>query len=188
VPLFLLGPPFFPIVLFGSTTLLTGMTCNSLHMQWPLTSQFHGSVSQREQLVFRYGSNSMPKFCSILALLKVRTLHIIHPRSGMRVTGWVCETNHPNICPNPFLSKLFHNSLHGKNKPKFIKTVSTCGDSNLWVVRSNLARNQTGSFDSNRRLSICVLVETQNSCKQTCSGYRLHLRRFEPMGRGIESR
>jgi hypothetical protein len=31
--------------------LLTGMTCNSLHMQWPLTSQLHGSVSQREQLV-----------------------------------------------------------------------------------------------------------------------------------------
>jgi hypothetical protein len=29
-------------------------------MQWPLTSQLHGSVSQREQLVFIYGSNSMP--------------------------------------------------------------------------------------------------------------------------------
>jgi hypothetical protein len=27
-------------------------------MQWPLTSQSHGSFSQREQLVFRYGSNS----------------------------------------------------------------------------------------------------------------------------------
>jgi hypothetical protein len=38
--------------------LLTGMTGISLHMQWPLTSQSHGSVSQREQLVFRYGSNS----------------------------------------------------------------------------------------------------------------------------------
>jgi hypothetical protein len=32
--------------------LLTGMTGISLHMQWPLTSQLHGSVSQREQLVF----------------------------------------------------------------------------------------------------------------------------------------
>jgi hypothetical protein len=52
VPLLLLGPPFFPIILFGSTTLLTGMTDISLHMQWPLTSQSHGSVSQREQLVF----------------------------------------------------------------------------------------------------------------------------------------
>jgi hypothetical protein len=31
-----------------------------LHMQWPLTSQLHGSVSQREQLVFCYGSNSTP--------------------------------------------------------------------------------------------------------------------------------
>jgi hypothetical protein len=29
-------------------------------MQWPLTSQLHGSVSQTEQLVFHYGSNSMP--------------------------------------------------------------------------------------------------------------------------------
>jgi hypothetical protein len=32
--------------------LLTGMTGISLHMQWPLTSQSHGSVSQREQLAF----------------------------------------------------------------------------------------------------------------------------------------
>jgi hypothetical protein len=30
----------------------------SLHMQWPLTSQSRGSVSQREQLFFCYGSNS----------------------------------------------------------------------------------------------------------------------------------
>jgi hypothetical protein len=36
------------------------MTGNSLHIQWPLTSELHGSVSQREQLVFRYGSNSTP--------------------------------------------------------------------------------------------------------------------------------
>jgi hypothetical protein len=52
VLLLLLGPPFFPIMLFGSTTLLTGMTGISLHMQWPLTSQSHGSDSQRDQLVF----------------------------------------------------------------------------------------------------------------------------------------
>jgi hypothetical protein len=31
--------------------LLTRMTGNSLRMQRPLTSQLHGSVSQREQLV-----------------------------------------------------------------------------------------------------------------------------------------
>jgi hypothetical protein len=36
VPLLLLGPPFFPIILLGSTTLLTGMTGISLHVQWPL--------------------------------------------------------------------------------------------------------------------------------------------------------
>jgi hypothetical protein len=44
VPLLLLGPPFFPIILFGYKTLLTGMTGISLHMQWPLTSQSHGSL------------------------------------------------------------------------------------------------------------------------------------------------
>jgi hypothetical protein len=49
VPLLLLGPPFFPIILFGSTTLLPRMTGDSLHMQWPLTSQSHGNVSLREQ-------------------------------------------------------------------------------------------------------------------------------------------
>jgi hypothetical protein len=37
VPLLLLDTPFFLIIRFGSTTLLTGMTGNSLHMQWPLT-------------------------------------------------------------------------------------------------------------------------------------------------------
>jgi hypothetical protein len=36
------------------------MTGISFHMQWPLTSQLHGSVSQREQLVFHYGSISTP--------------------------------------------------------------------------------------------------------------------------------
>jgi hypothetical protein len=40
VPLLLLGPPFFQIILFG-------MTGISLHTQWPLTFQSHGSVSQR---------------------------------------------------------------------------------------------------------------------------------------------
>jgi hypothetical protein len=43
VPLLLLGPPFFPIILFLSITLLTRMTGISLHTQKPLTSQSHGS-------------------------------------------------------------------------------------------------------------------------------------------------
>jgi hypothetical protein len=42
VPLLLLGPPFFLIILFLSTTLLTWMTGISLHAQWPLASQSHG--------------------------------------------------------------------------------------------------------------------------------------------------
>jgi hypothetical protein len=41
-------PSIFPIILFGSTTLLTKMTGNSLHMQGPQTSQSHGSVSYRQ--------------------------------------------------------------------------------------------------------------------------------------------
>jgi hypothetical protein len=38
----------FPNIIFMFTTLLVGITGISLHMQWPLTSQF----SQREQLFF----------------------------------------------------------------------------------------------------------------------------------------
>jgi hypothetical protein len=41
--LLLLGPSFFLVILFLSTTLLTKMTGRSLHMQWPLVSQSHGS-------------------------------------------------------------------------------------------------------------------------------------------------
>jgi hypothetical protein len=37
-------PSVFPIILFFSTTLSTGMTGFSLHMLWPLTSQSHGSI------------------------------------------------------------------------------------------------------------------------------------------------
>jgi hypothetical protein len=42
MPLLLLGPLFFPIILFGSAALLSGMTGISFHMQWPLTSLSHG--------------------------------------------------------------------------------------------------------------------------------------------------
>jgi hypothetical protein len=39
VPLLQHGPPFYPIILFVSTTILTGV---SLYIRWPLTSQVHG--------------------------------------------------------------------------------------------------------------------------------------------------
>jgi hypothetical protein len=45
-------PSIFSNYSFWFTTSLTGMTGVSLHMQWPRTSQLHGSVSQREQLFF----------------------------------------------------------------------------------------------------------------------------------------
>jgi hypothetical protein len=47
VPLLHLGPPFFSIILFRTTSLLTRMISISFHMHWPLTSQSHGSFSQR---------------------------------------------------------------------------------------------------------------------------------------------
>jgi hypothetical protein len=47
-----------------STTLSTGMTGISLHMQWPLTSQSHSSILKENNcLFFHYGSNSMPSSC-----------------------------------------------------------------------------------------------------------------------------
>jgi hypothetical protein len=44
--------------------LLTGMTGISLHMQWPLTSQLHGSVSQREQLSLKENNKGIGFFTS----------------------------------------------------------------------------------------------------------------------------
>jgi hypothetical protein len=48
-------------------------------MQWPLTSQLHGSVSQREQLVFCYGSNSTPE--KYLKFGENQSVHNIEPCS-----------------------------------------------------------------------------------------------------------
>jgi hypothetical protein len=50
------------------------MTGISLHMQWPMTSQLNGSVSQREQLFFRCGSNSMSKTLVIFVLTNTASL------------------------------------------------------------------------------------------------------------------
>jgi hypothetical protein len=58
------------------------MTNISLHMQWPLTSQSHGSVSQREQLVFSYGSNSTPKFS--LYVFFAQPFRLLFPMGGYR--------------------------------------------------------------------------------------------------------
>jgi hypothetical protein len=91
--LLLLGPPFFPIILFLSTTLSTEMTGSSLHTQWPLNSQSHGSFLKREQLVFRYGSNST------------------HYASSTVTVTLKCIKNRPHtICPieNHFITKHRH--------------------------------------------------------------------------------
>jgi hypothetical protein len=76
VPLLLLGPPFFPIILFGFSTLLTGMTGNSLHMQWPLTSQSHGSVSQREQFFIMDQTPHPPSQKHSIYAIKVRIIYV----------------------------------------------------------------------------------------------------------------
>jgi hypothetical protein len=62
---FAFPPPFFRLFIFvhrlvnqDDRHLLAH--CAFMHMQWPLTSQSHGSVSQKEQLVFHYRSNSTP--------------------------------------------------------------------------------------------------------------------------------
>jgi hypothetical protein len=52
VPLLLHVPPFFTIIIFLSTTLLTRMTSVCLHMQWPLTSQPHGSFLKENNWFF----------------------------------------------------------------------------------------------------------------------------------------
>jgi hypothetical protein len=59
VPLRLLRPQLFPIILFLSTTLLTGMSGISLNMQWPLTSQSHGCFLKENNYFFLHRSNSM---------------------------------------------------------------------------------------------------------------------------------
>jgi hypothetical protein len=53
-------PSIFWIILFLSTTLSTGMTGISLHMQCPMTPQSHGSFLKENNWFLRYGSNSTP--------------------------------------------------------------------------------------------------------------------------------
>jgi hypothetical protein len=54
-PLVPFPPPqssIFSIIPFLSATLLTKMTGSSLHMQWPLTSQSHGSFLKENNCFF----------------------------------------------------------------------------------------------------------------------------------------
>jgi hypothetical protein len=64
VPLLLIGPPFFKkIITYLSTTLLTRMTSVSLHVQWPLASQLHGSILKENNCFFitdQTPSNHLP--------------------------------------------------------------------------------------------------------------------------------
>jgi hypothetical protein len=88
VPLLLLGLPFFPIILFGSTTLLTGKT--SLNLQWPLTSQLHGSVSQRKQLVF-FVTDQTPRPNTLLFIVQFQVPSLSQLATGSPQRGRPCH-------------------------------------------------------------------------------------------------
>jgi hypothetical protein len=67
VPLLLLRPSFFPIILFLPYTLLTGTTSSSLYKEMASDFSVACQFSQREQLFFHYGSNSMSNTFFIIA-------------------------------------------------------------------------------------------------------------------------
>jgi hypothetical protein len=73
VPLLLLCPPFFPIILFVSTTLLTGMTGNSLHIQCPKNTFFMEDVT-RKYCVQLYTTGSWSVSNSTLPIDHIFTL------------------------------------------------------------------------------------------------------------------
>jgi hypothetical protein len=72
---------FLPNFVLVSTSLLMWMTGISLHVQWPLTSQLHGSFSQREQLVSHSGSNSAPSRSSFKKFILSR----VRPQAGVNI-------------------------------------------------------------------------------------------------------
>jgi hypothetical protein len=87
-------------IIFLSTTLLTGMTGISFHLQWSLTSQ---------SLVFHYGSNSTPGM--ILKRYKVKTLEGISqlkPFSSRKCKPDASFTTQPFFPVWWFTSKMSH--------------------------------------------------------------------------------
>jgi hypothetical protein len=71
---------FFLIILFLSTTLSTGMIGISLHMQWSLTSQSHGSILKEINCFFllRIKQTPCPYPTRSLPAFLVRTLFYFH--------------------------------------------------------------------------------------------------------------
>jgi hypothetical protein len=73
-------PSIFLIILFVSTTLLTRMTGSYLHMQWPLTSQSHGSFLKEINCFFVTDQTPRPGFKKFYP-----STHFL-PKSGL--TKW----------------------------------------------------------------------------------------------------
>jgi hypothetical protein len=101
------GSPPPIILLLGSITLLSGMTGISLHMQWPLTSQLHGSVSQREQLDFllRIKLHALTPYiiyvCILRTSAKLQLVINTFPLQ-IRVTRRACEKTAQNVAQPTF--------------------------------------------------------------------------------------
>jgi hypothetical protein len=66
------GPSIFSIYSFGSTTLLTGMTSISLHMQWPLTNScIHTYLLNWLHKFFSVSSNTAQASAEATAIVAV---------------------------------------------------------------------------------------------------------------------
>jgi hypothetical protein len=114
VPLLLLSPPLFPIILFLSPTLSTGMTGISLHNQWPLNhevllwgrSRFywsHLAMKFKQKIFmckFTCGSDLMWLLRAIKYIFSIHNCQIIFFKV---VSEWIL---HPKILQK-FVLKLF---------------------------------------------------------------------------------
>jgi hypothetical protein len=85
VALLLFGPPFFPTILFLTTTLLIGMTGISFHMQWPLTSQSHGKICLYVKVVLLLISTYI--YINRLCFNRTVHLYLIYERSHLMLYG-----------------------------------------------------------------------------------------------------
>jgi hypothetical protein len=91
VPLLLLGSPFFLIILFLSTTLLTGMTGLTMHIQWPLTSHPNSLFVE---------INYMYNFCRGKGCPKIGATFRIVKKNWPKLPNWrkFAQSDHPGRC------------------------------------------------------------------------------------------
>jgi hypothetical protein len=90
VPLLLLGLPFFSNYSFWSTTLLTGMTSISLHMQCAMASDFSVAWKMYVKLgKFRFGNMTSSSSNQLGQKSVAETLHIVSgPVANPTITSY----------------------------------------------------------------------------------------------------